>query len=193
MSSFKRYYAVNRADWVFFMGAALGILFFGIAQGILIGVVLSLLLLIWHASRTSIRELRFDSGSGVFHDVSRHSGLEALPGVVIVRVDGPLFFADADRFHTRIQQLVRADESLEHLVVDAEAVHLSDTDGADILLQLAEELSARGITVSLVGVHPPVRALWRRAGVFDASEPITVHETVAEAVDAFAQRSRAAV
>lgn len=187
----KRYFLVNRADWVFFMGAALGILFFGIAQGILIGVVLSLLLLVWHASRTSIRELGLDPGSGVFHDDSRHSGLEALPGVAIVRVDGPLFFADADRFRARILQLLDVNPTLEHLVVDAEAVHLSDTDGADVLLQLAEELPARGVTVSLVGVHPPVGALWQRAGVFDATEPITVHETIAEAVEAFDRRSRA--
>ena len=47
----RRYFRVNRADWVFFMGAMLGILFFGIIQGILIGVVLSLLLLIARASK----------------------------------------------------------------------------------------------------------------------------------------------
>jgi sulfate permease, SulP family len=39
----RRYYRVNRSDWLFFMGAMLGILFLGIVQGILIGVVLSLL------------------------------------------------------------------------------------------------------------------------------------------------------
>jgi sulfate permease, SulP family len=190
LSAFKRYYAVNRADWVFFCGAALGILFFGIIQGILIGVVLSLLLLIWHSSRTSVRELRLDPATGAFHDASRHRGLDEVPGIVIVRVDGPLFFADADRFRSRVRQLVAAAGTVEHLVVDAEAVHLSDTDGADIVLQVAEELAARGITMSLVGMHPPVRALWERAGVFSGSEPIDVRETVAEAVEAFLLRSR---
>ena len=68
----RRYYAVNRADWVFFMGAFAGILFAGIIQGILIGVVLSLLLLIARSSRTSIRELNRDPRTGAFHDVSRH-------------------------------------------------------------------------------------------------------------------------
>lgn len=47
----RRYYHVNRPDWVFFMGAMLGILFLGIIQGILIGVVLSLLALIARASK----------------------------------------------------------------------------------------------------------------------------------------------
>ena len=57
-TEFKRYQRVNRADWVFFMGAGLGILCFGIIQGIVIGVVLSLLLLIARSSQTSVRELR---------------------------------------------------------------------------------------------------------------------------------------
>ena len=69
----KRYYRVNRADWVFFMGAGLGILFFGIIQGILIGVVLSLLLLIARASRTSVRRLRLRPGSDSYHDTARHA------------------------------------------------------------------------------------------------------------------------
>ena len=96
----KRYYRVNRADWVFFMGAGLGILCFGIIQGIVIGVVLSLLLLIARSSRTSVRELGTSPTTGTYHEAQRHEGLEAIPGVLIARVDGPLFFADADRFRT---------------------------------------------------------------------------------------------
>ena len=76
----KRYYRVNRADWVFFMGAGLGILCFGIIQGIVIGVVLSLLLLIARSSRTSVRELRRSPTTGTYHEAQRHEGLEADPG-----------------------------------------------------------------------------------------------------------------
>ncbi len=103
----KRYYRVNRTDWLFFMGAGLGILFFGIMAGILIGVILSLVMLIARSSRTNIRRLYRDPSSGTYHDVSRHEGLEPVPGIVIARVDGPLFFADADRFRERIHELAR--------------------------------------------------------------------------------------
>jgi SulP family sulfate permease len=184
LREFNRYYKVNRPDWLFFMGAGLGILFFGIIQGILIGVVLSLLLLIWRSSRTSIRELRHDPVAGVYHDASRHEGLEPVPGVLVARVDGPLFFADADRFRRRIRELVRTDRPPKGVVIDADAIHLSDTDGADILIQVAEELASDDISLSFVGVHPPVFALWRRAGVFDAIGADAVYETIDEAVDA---------
>ncbi|HTE60235.1 MAG TPA: SulP family inorganic anion transporter [Solirubrobacteraceae bacterium] len=189
LREFKRYYAVNRPDWIFFMGAGLGILFFGIIQGIVIGVVLSLLLLIWRSSRTSIRELRRDAASGLYHDAARHEALDAVPGVLVARVDGPLFFADADRFRARMRELAHADPSAKAIVIDATAIHLSDTDGADIIVQVAEELAANDVSLSFVDVHPPVLALWRRAGVFDAVGDDCVYETVGAAVEAVERRA----
>jgi SulP family sulfate permease len=178
----RRYYRVNRADWLFFVGAGLGILFLGITQGILIGVVLSLLLLIARSSQTSVRELNRDPGTGQFLDISRHEGLEPIPRVVIVRVDGPLFFADADRFRTRLREVVHG--GARTVVIDAEAIHLTDTDGADILRQVAEELHTQDRQVWLAGVHPPVLALWRRAGLFDVLAEDAVFPAVADAVHA---------
>jgi SulP family sulfate permease len=154
----RRYYNVNLADWVFFMGAGLGILFFGIIQVILIGVVLSLLLLIARSSQTSIRRLGRDPKSGAFHYVRRHEGLETIPSLLIARIDGPLFFADADRFRSTLEGMV-AESSPATVVIDAEAVHLTDTDGADILIQVAGELREQGVGLALAGVHPPVLAL----------------------------------
>jgi sulfate permease, SulP family len=186
LADLKRYYRVNRADWVFFMGAGLGILFFGIIQGILIGVVLSLLLLIARSSRTSVRKLGYDPDSGTYHAVARSDGLESTPGVLIARIDGPLFFADADRFRSRIQELAAEDGSPTAVVIDADAVHLTDTDGADILIQVAGELQSRGVSLGLAQVHPPTLALWRRAGLIEVVGEDAVFETVQDAVDALA-------
>jgi sulfate permease, SulP family len=179
----RRYYRVNRPDWVFFMGAMSGILVFGIIAGILIGVILSLLLLIARASRTSVRPLGREPASGIFHDTERHDGLETIPGIIVVRVDGPLFFADADRFRNRVKDLAREDPDLTGVVLDAEAVHLTDTDGADIVSQVAGELKAQGGTLVLARVHPPTLALWRRAGVSDAVGN-GIFDSVADAVTA---------
>jgi SulP family sulfate permease len=185
----KRYYRVNRSDWLFCMGAGVGILFFGIIAGILIGVTLSLVMLIARASQTNIRRLERDPTSGTYHDVSRHEGLEPEPGIVIARVDGPLFFADADRFRARMNELVRKEEATTGVVLDAEAIHLTDTDGADILIQVQEELQAQGTAFALARVHPPVLALWQRAGLTAAVGEGGVFETVRDAVHALSGRS----
>ncbi len=182
LDALRRYYRVNRVDWVFFVGAGLGILVFGIMAGILIGVVLSLVMLIARSSRTNVRRLYRDPTSGSYHDVSRHEGLEPTPGIVIARVDGPLFFADADRFRERLHELVLEEDAPTCVVVDAEAVHLTDTDGADMLIQVEEELRSQGGALALARVHPPVFALWERAGAIDAIGKRRVFETVREAV-----------
>jgi SulP family sulfate permease len=187
----RRYFKVNRADWVFAMAAGVGILCLGITQGILIGVVLSLLLLVWRSSHTSVRELRPEPASGVFHDVTRHDALEPVPGILVARVDGPLFFADAEHFRAKVHELTAARSGVTGVVVDAEAIFLTDTDGADILSQVARELAAREIAVVLAAPHPPVLDLWSRAGVLAAIGDDAVHATVGRAVETLAQRRAA--
>jgi high affinity sulfate transporter 1 len=182
----RRYYRVNRADWVFFMGAGIGILCFGIIQGILTGVVLSLLLLIARSSRTSVRKLGFDPHTGRYRSVDRAAWVDPIPGLLVARVDGPLFFADADGFRARVQALALQSGQPPHVLIAADAVHFTDTDGADILIQLARELNAQGSRLALTEVHPPVLALWRRAGVVDAVGEDAIFGSLPEAIAALA-------
>ena len=70
------------------------------------------------------------------------------------------------------------------LVIDAEAVSQTDTDGADILARLATELRPRGISIALARVQSNVSDVWRRAGTIEAiGGEDRVFDTVREAVD----------
>jgi high affinity sulfate transporter 1 len=179
----RRYRRVNRPDWVFAMGALLGMLFLGIIQGILIGVVLSLLLLIARSSTPGIRQVGRDPKSGAYLDVERHEGLEPTPGALVVRVDGPLFFADANRFRDRIKELLaQRPDTVRAVIIDADAISQSDTDGADIIVQLAQELSVDDVSLVLARVHASIRDLWERAGALDVVGTDRVFNTVEEAV-----------
>ena len=75
-------------------------------------------------------------------------------------------------------------------MIDAESIHLTDTDGADILSQVAEELDAQGTSLMLAAVHPPVLELWQRGGVIDAIGADAVFDTVPDAVRAVNGRTR---
>jgi sulfate permease, SulP family len=167
LAAMRRYYRVNKADWFFFMGAMVGILTVGIIAGILVGVTLSLLLLVARSSLTSVRPLGRDTSSGAYQDAERHRGLETIPGIAVLRVDGPLFFADADRFKARVEALSRERADVTGVVLEADAIHLTDTDGADIVIQVAQRLRVRGVAMALAQVHPPVAQLWARAGLTD--------------------------
>lgn len=180
----RRYFRVNRADWFFFVAAMIGILCFGIIAGVVIGVVLSLLLLIGRASTPAVRVLGRRRGSDAYLDVERHEDLVDEPGVLVLRIDGPLFFANANRFRDAVRDRIeRAPTPVRAVVLDAEAISQTDTDGADILSALAHELRGRKIAFVLARVESSVSDLWGRAGALDAIGRPTVH-TVREAVDA---------
>jgi sulfate permease, SulP family len=182
----RRYYRINRSDWTVYVTAMAGILFFGIIAGIVTGVALSLLLLIARASNPAVKTLGRQPDSTAYLDLERHPGLETTQGVIAVRIDGPLFFANAHRFRDRVRELIAASpEPVRAVVIDAEAVSQTDTDGADVLTELAAELRRRRISVTLARVNSSVRDLWRRAGTIEAiGGDGRVFPTVIEAVEA---------
>ena len=184
----RRYWRVSRADFVFFTSAMAGILFVDIIHGILIGVVLSLLLLIARASRPQVRRLARDPASESYVDFGVHDRVDIDSRVLTLRLDGPLFFADSERFKEAVHaELARASEPPDALVLDADSISLTDTDGADALIDLATELNdTRGVRFAVARVQPPVWALWERAGIttvlFGGRPFDTVHAAV-NAVD----------
>ena len=182
----RRYYRINRSDWVVYLAAMAGILFFGIIPGIVTGIALSLLLLIARASNPGVKTLGRHPDSTAYLDLERHTDLETTSGVLVVRIDGPLFFANAHRLRDRVRGLIAAaQDPVRALVIDAEAVSQPDTDGADVLAELAAELRRRRISISLARVESSVADLWRRAGAIDAiGGSARVFPTVLEAVEA---------
>ena len=161
----RRYYRSYRRDFVVFISAMVGIFCFGIIQGIVIGVVLSLLLLIARASNPAIVQLGRDPKLNTWLDVNRHDGLLTEPDLLCVRIDGPLFFADANPFRqSMLRMLDGSPQGVRTLVLDVEAVSQTDTDGADILIQLVGELRAKEVGLYLARPRSSVLEVWSRAG-----------------------------
>src|SRR5215217_1192163 len=101
-----RYYGVAaRPDFIAAVAALLGVLVFGTLPGLFIGIAISLLLLIYRASHPHIAVLAKVPGTtGQYTDLERHPDNQQLPGIVILRVESSLFFANADE----VSQAVRA-------------------------------------------------------------------------------------
>ena len=87
--------------------------------------------------------------------------------VLTLRLDGPLFFADAERFKETVYDMIEAaSEPPEAIALDADSISLTDTDGADALIDLATELhDKRSLRFAVARVQPPVWQLWERAGL----------------------------
>ncbi len=127
----RRLYRVKRFDFWIAAAAVVGVLSAGVLAGVVIGIALSLVWLVYVATAPGMPVLGREPGTQVFRDVTENPGDETFPGIVVVRLDGGLFFATADALEERIRALVAgADEPVHAVVLDLEGVDLVDSQGA---------------------------------------------------------------
>ncbi|MGC5030652.1 sulfate permease [Micromonospora sp. DT229] len=176
---------VRRAD-----GLALGLTFLvtlilGVEPGLAAGVAFSLGVFLWRSARPHTAELGRVPGTDRYRNVQRFTGLLTDPRYAVIRVDGPLYFANAQRLSDQLLGLAEQRAGLVAVVLDASAITDVDTDGATALAELRERCAARGVAVHLATVRGPVRDLLDRAGVWrSVSEAGQVHPDIPTALAA---------
>jgi SulP family sulfate permease len=168
-----------------FVATAVGLFFVGVVAGIIFGLVLSLLLLIQRAAKSPLRRMGYDSTEHVYVEADTHPDATTPDGVLVLKVDGPLFFADAATFRTELLNLV-AGEEVTAVVVDFEATSHIDLDGADMLTKVNGELADTGVRLLLTHTNAGEFEMLQRAGTLDAVGEENVFETARAAVAAVA-------
>jgi SulP family sulfate permease len=145
----RTYQLTARADFVAAAAALLGVLVFDTLPGLVIGIGASLILLIARTSRPHVASLApvDDRRGSPWVDIAR-SGLTPPAGVVVVRVEAPLMFANADSVRTRVRELAAeaADgpHGLKLVVLDGSSSPSIDVTAAGMLTQLREDVRRLG-------------------------------------------------
>jgi sulfate permease, SulP family len=171
-----------RADFAAALAALLGVLIFDTLPGLFIGIGVSLLLLLYRASRPNVAVLgRVPGRPGQWADTAAHPENRQSPGVVVARVESGLFFANADHVAARLRELAGADGG-RAVVLDAGTVPFVDVTAADMLATVAAGLHRRGVVLLLARDIGQVRDVLRTAGPDTAA--LVVHPTVDDAVAA---------
>jgi SulP family sulfate permease len=170
-----------RPDFIAALAAMAGVLIFDTLPGLFLGIAISLLLLVYRASRPHIAVLgRVPGTADQWVDVERHPEDQPVPGVVVLRVESGLFFANAEHVRATIRQHV--DDDTRAVVLDAETMPFVDVSAARMLEELAEDLRRDGVALVIARDIGQVRDVLRRAG---ADAPLVeVHRTIKDAVDA---------
>ena len=175
----------RRADFLAAVGALAGVLVFDTLPGLVIGIGISLVLLIARTSRPNIAQLVpvDESAARVWVDRRRHPERTPLPGVLVVRVEGPLMFTDADFVRDRVLELVTdqsaAGAPVRAVVLDCETVPGIDVTAAAMLNQLHHELAGAGVRLAVARGIGQVRDVLSASGQSD--EP-SIFSTVDAAV-----------
>jgi sulfate permease, SulP family len=162
MEGARHLFSYRRVDGAVWMVTFLVTMLISVELGLAAGVAASLLVFVGRASRPHIAELGQVPGTGAWRNRLRYE-VELDPRVVVVRVDGPLFYASAQAVRDHIDQLVSERTDLIGVVLDASAVTDLDSDGVHMLQRLFEDMSAAGLRLALATVRGPVRDLISRS------------------------------
>lgn len=133
------------------------VLLIGEIQAVILGVVVSLLFLVYRISFPRTTQLGRVRDAEVLIDSDLNPDARPIPGVVVYRFEAPLIYANAEAFSRDAHALLSAaDPPAEMLIIDGEVISDVDTTGAESLVSLVSELRASGIEVRLARVHQTV-------------------------------------
>ena len=185
----RRFYALRRTDFVVAMAALFGVVLTDVLTGLVIAVVLSLIFIVYRASRPYIALVgRAPDSTVEFGDIVRHPEYETIPGLLIVRVDAPLYFLNAGVAQTMIREIAATQPQPRALLIDLGASGDLDIPTMDLLADVAVKLRARGVTLMFAQVRGAVRDRLERAHVMDIIGQENIYLSLAAGVDAYKQR-----
>jgi sulfate permease, SulP family len=163
----RRLARVKRFDFWIAITAIVGTLLVGVLAGVIIGIGLSLIWLISVATRPRMPLLGREPGTQAFRELDEHPGDDQFPGVVVVRLDGGLFFATSDALEDRVREVALSTAGITGIVLDCEGIDFIDSQGSAKMREILDLTEQAGVTLRLARLKPAVRELLARDGVLD--------------------------
>lgn len=199
VGALRRIAHLRRDSFALAMIALVAVLVLGVLPGLILAVFLSLLLLLSRVARPGLATLGRAPGVAVYGDLEAHPDFQTVPGLLLVRPKGMLFFADVRAVRQRVLDLARdlarrgaspapggPDASpLRVVALDLQMTPGLDIETADTLAELRGTLAAEGVELWLAGVHEPVRQMLERSGYSPPTGEAPVFPDLGQAVEAF--------
>jgi SulP family sulfate permease len=189
-AEFRRYYRQRKTDFVLALTALAGVVTTDVMTGLILAVLLSLVMLLYRASRPYIA-LEGKRASGEYSDMGRHPDAQPIPGLVILRLDAPLYFFNANVARTQILAQTAVDPPPQAILLDLGATADLDIGTSDMLRDLNSDLRQANIDLLFAQVRGSVRQRMSKTGLFDHIGEDHIFLSVDAAVQAFLSRPAA--
>lgn len=162
-------------------------LFVGIKEGVLIGVLFSLLLMVYRTSKPHFAILGKIKGSEYYKNVERFGEeIEKRDDLLILRFDSQLYFGNKNYFKTHLMKEVKAKgDMLKGVILNAEAINYIDSTAASMLISVIDELRNRNLQFYIAGAIGPTRDIIFSSGIIDALSKEFLFVKTKEAVASF--------
>ena len=187
----RKYLRVRKTSLLLSLVATIGVVLFGVLEGILFAVILSILLFFrrsWWPHGEVLGHVAHLDG---WHSVEAYPEAEQVPGVVVYRWEAPLFFANAGIFRQEVRRLVRRRRP-RWIVLQCEAITDIDVTAADMLERLDRELNAQGVSIAFVELLSRLQELVLRYGLLETLDREHFYPSVKSALEAIGAEELAA-
>ena len=187
IEDFRRLYQLRRVEFWLALITFLGVLTFDeVLAGLLLGVFLSLLALIWRTSTPKLSILGHIPHTVLYRSTEHFPEAIADPRLLILRPDEGVFFANASALRNVIRgHIADRKETVQITIIDLEMSNELDVPSVDMLEKLHEELTDVGIELKLAGIHELVQEMLDASGLSERIGRANIHPTVLEALLSF--------
>ena len=182
----RHLWSVRKSEFILAMVSILGVALVGVLEGIVIAVMISIFQLFERAWRPYAAVLGKPDEVAGYHDITRYPDASQLPGLLIIRWDAPLIFANANLFRKNLRKLIaKTDPQPVWIILTAEPITDVDTTAGDMLVDLDLELNAAGIHLVFAELKDSVREKIERYGLLETIDRRHFFPTIEVAVEEF--------
>lgn len=168
VSALKHYRLVRRNDFTSSLAALVGVLLFGPLYGLLAAVGLAVLGLVYRSSRIDMEIMgKVPDEKAAWGSIRGHPERKTYDGLLVIRLDAPLFWANATQIADGVLAEAAATPDLRAVLLDMEATSQLDTTSVDALELILTRLEQQGVALYLVRVFYQARQVLKRSGFLD--------------------------
>ena len=181
-AEFRAILRIRRTEFVWALAAFAGVMLFGTLRGIVVAIITSLLALAHQVADPPVHVLTRKRGTNVFRPRSdEHPDDETFPGLLLLRLEGRIFFANAERVGQRIRDLTAA-AAPRVLALDLSGVFDLEFTALQMLVKGEKRIREKGIALWLVGLNPTVLSMIQRSELAETLGRERMHFNVETAV-----------
>lgn len=182
----KHLWHADRRDFWMLIVTFVSTLALGIEQGILIGVILSLMMVIYQTTKPHVALLGKLPNEPHYKNLDRFPHLINREEILIYRFDARLYFANTNHFKETIETaIINKGNALRLLIIDADSINSIDSSGVHAIEEIIALCKERNIELFLVGVKGPVRDVFHKTNLFEKIGEEHFFMRIQHAVDAY--------
>ncbi|MBX2843778.1 MAG: solute carrier family 26 protein [Flammeovirgaceae bacterium] len=165
----KNLWQIDKRDFVLMLITFVSTIGFGIQEGIVLGIFLSLGLVIYHSVYPHMASLGKIDGTNFYRNIQRFPNAIQPDEILIIRFDAQLYFANINYFKDKIEELViEKGSKLKLIILNADSINSIDTTALQELNNMVLTFKKAGIDFYLSGVIGPVRDIFSQNNLIDA-------------------------